>query len=382
MASLYVVRGKTTPTPPGVDELAVSYTQAVGVLNSLVHINLQELIRRQRKLSMKRQGKIHFVHHLEKTNVPANVGDWICCPYYYFTNYFSQYTCVVHSDWAVLWHEIERHDIVIFGGGGLLDNSDELNRVLNRLLTVCDNVIIWGAGTHKYTDKNIFNKRTATEPIKYERAALVGVRDYQHPSELPYLPCVSCMNPAFSLPKDRKPVRNVGVIKSALEATFAVKDIPSFVTNAQPIGSIAQYILASKVILVSSYHGAFWTMLLGRKAVLPASRLGVDKYKYFRHPVGFFADGAFNEAEILKIADGLPDIPDFLGESRRLTLEFFEKCKAYIEERLQPAAQNETVQIVAKRNAQLEFTIIELSNDVRRMNSRIAALEKAASGAA
>ena len=84
------------------------------------------------------KGKIHFVHHLEKLYAPANLGDWISSPYYYFIEFFSRYTCVLHSDWALLWHEIERDDIVIFGGGGLLDNSDELNIVLNKLI---ENVI-------------------------------------------------------------------------------------------------------------------------------------------------------------------------------------------------------------------------------------------------
>lgn len=276
-----------------------------------------------------------------------------------------------------MWHEIEREDIVIFGGGGLLDNSDELNRVLNRLLEICDNVIIWGAGTHKYTENNIFGKETASEVINYDRAALVGVRDYQHPSKLPYLPCVSCMNPAFMTPQENVPItRKIGTIKSALENNFAVRGVPSFVTNAQPIGTIVKYILSSEVILVSSYHGAYWSMLLGRKAILPSTRLGVDKYKYFRHPVGFYDDITFDEDRILQIAADLPEIPDFLEESRRLTNEFYEKCKTYIESRIEPNVSNETLQIISKRNAQLEFTIVDMWNEIRRLHGRIYALEK------
>lgn len=325
---------------------------------------------------MKRAGKIHFVHHLEKRHVPANLGDWICSPYYYFVNYFSQYTCVLHSDWAVLWHEIERSDIVIFGGGGLLDNSDELNRVLNRLIENCDNVIIWGAGTHKYTENNIFGKKTATEKINYEKAAIVGVRDFQHPSGLSYLPCVSCMNPAFSTSQDEVPIRrNVGTIKSALEANFAVQGLPSFVTNAEPIGTVVNYILSSKIILVSSYHGAFWSMLMGKKAILPATRLGVDKYKYFRHPVAFYDGNSFDEERLLAIGEALPEVPDFLTESRKLTSEFFENCKSYIEDRIYPTAENETLHLISKRNAQLEFTIVDMWNEIRRLNGRISTLE-------
>lgn len=325
---------------------------------------------------MKYPGKIHFIHHLEKRYSPANLGDWICCPYYYYEDYFSKYYCVLHSDWAVLWHEIERDDVVIFGGGGLLDNSDELNRVLNRIIDRCDNVIIWGAGTHKYNENNIFSKKTATEKIMYERLSLVGVRDYDHPSGLPYLPCVSCMNPAFLTTQNDVPItREIGVIKSALESSFAVQGLPSFVTNAEPIGTIVKYILSSKAILVSSYHGAFWTMLLGKKAILPATRMGVDKYKYFRHPVGFYEGDNFNECEILDIVNNLPDIPNFLEESRSLTDSFFLKCKVFIEDKIKPSVKNDTLQLISKRNAQLEFTIIEMWGEIRKLNSRIANLE-------
>lgn len=324
---------------------------------------------------MKKSGKIHFVHHLEKRHVAANLGDWICSPYYYFQDYFAQYTCILHSDWAVLWHEIERDDIVIFGGGGLLDNSDELNRVLNRLIECCDNVIIWGAGTHKYNADNIFGKKTATEEIHYDRAAFVGVRDYMHPSGLPYLPCVSCMNPAFLIGQDSIPItRNIGTIKSALESTFAVQGLPSFVTNAQPIGTVAKYILSSKVILVSSYHGAYWAMLLGKKAILPSTRLGVDKYRYFRHPVGFYDGNTFNEDEILALAEELPENTGFLEESRQLNHDFFERTRKYIEERIAPSQPNETLQIMAKRMAQLDFTIMDMWNEIRRLHGKIAKL--------
>ena len=326
---------------------------------------------------MKKSGKIHFIHHLEKLYSAANLGDWICCPYYYYEEYFSKYSCVLHSEWAVLWHEIEKGDVVIVGGGGLLDNSDELNRVLNRIIEKCNNVIIWGAGTHKYNENNIFSEKTASERIMYERLALVGVRDYEHPSGLPYLPCVSCMNPAFLTSQNDVPVtREIGTIKSALESSFAVQELPSFVTNAEPIGTVVNYILSSRAILVNSYHGAFWTMLMRKKAVLPATRLGVDKYKYFRYPVGFYEGDKFNEHEILEIVNNLPEIPNFLEESRRLTEEFFLKCKDFIEDKIKLSNKNETLQIISKRNAQLEFTVIDMWNEILRLNGRIANLEK------
>ncbi len=325
-----------------------------------------------------KNGKIHFVHHLEKKYSPANLGDWISSPYYYFTGFFSRYTCVLHSDWAVLWHEIEKDDVVIFGGGGLLDNSDQLNKVINRLLEKCNNVIIWGAGTHKYNENNIFGRNSATTKIHFERAALSGIRDHEHPYNLPFVPCASCLHPAFNADKTGVEIkREVGTIKSALEGSFAVSNLPSFVTNAEPIGAIVDYILSSNVILVSSYHGAYWSMLLGRKVILPVSRLGVDKYKYFKYPVGLYEGSKYDERELLRIASEIPELPDFLTEARALNVEFFQNVRRYIEDRIPTPSETETVQILSKRNAQLEFTIIEMWNEIRRMNGRLTEMEKA-----
>jgi len=324
----------------------------------------------------RKMGKIHFVHHLEKSYAAANLGDWISSPYYYFIDFFSRYTCVLHSDWAVLWHEIERDDIVIFGGGGLLDNSDALNVVMNRLLDKCDNVVIWGAGTHKYNKDNIFDKKSATTPINFERAALCGIRDYEHPYGQAFVPCASCLHPAFSTDRNSVKIeRDIGTIRSALESSFAVSGVPSSVTNAEPIGTVVNYILSSKVILVSSYHGAFWSLLLGRKVILPASRLGVDKYKYFRYPVGFYEGIKFDKAELLRIASELPEPPDFLSEARALNMAFFRRVRDLVEERMSRPAETETLQILSKRTAQLEFTLLEVWNYVRRMNQRLDKLE-------
>jgi hypothetical protein len=316
------------------------------------------------------------VHQLEKSYVAANLGDWISSPYYYFTEYFSRYTCVLHAVWTILWHEIEKDDVVIFGGGGLLDYSDPLNIVLNRLLEKCDNVIIWGPGTHKFAKNNVFGQESSTIPINFEKAVLCGVRDYQHPYNLPFLPCASCLHPAFSIEKTEVKIeREIGTIMHGLDGSFRVAGVPSSVNNANPIGTIVNYILSSNVMLVSSYHGAYWSMLLGRKVILEASRLDIEKYKYFRYPVDSYQGKQFDERELLRIASEIPDHSDFLAEARALNNQFFEKVKILIEDRIPRISTTETIQVLSKRVAQLEFTIFNMWINSEKINRRIDALE-------
>jgi hypothetical protein len=320
----------------------------------------------------KASGKIHFIHQMERAYVPANQGDWISSPYLYFKSFFENYTCIMHSVWSILWHEIERDDFVIYGGGGLLDNSNALNDILNRLMEECDNVIIWGAGSHKYTEEFIascIDGTTEVElakiPINYEKALLLGIRDFNHPSKLPFLPCVSCLHPAFDklFLNAHRVKRKVGAIKHGLDKNFEVRNFPySMSSNASPIGGIVQYIMESSVMLSSTYHGVYWSILLGRPVLAPASRRGIEKYLYLPRQIGFFEDDHdYDEENILRLCGGLAEYPPFLEEARALNWSFFKQVKNRIESCMPAPPYSDTLEILAKRVAQLEYTILELS---------------------
>lgn len=334
-------------------------------------------------MSSKKSAKIHFVHQFEKSYVSANLGDWVSSPYYYFQEFFSEYTCVLHSVWAVHWQEIERYDVVIVGGGGLLDNSDALNEVINKIINKCENVIVWGAGSHKYTGDNSFGLPTSVVPINFNGLSLCGIRDYQHPYSfpplsLPFLPCASCLHPAFNVNKNNFQIKNkIGTITHGLDSAFPVNGVPSSVSNSDPMSTIVEYILSSEVMLVSSYHGAYWSMLLGRKVILHKSRLCIEKYRYFKYPTAVYDGNEFDEAVLLNLAEQVPSVPDFLSEARSLNFDFFEKVKNYIHDLdfKSNFAQIGTTQILSKRTAQLEFTIQELFNIIKNLDHRIGGLE-------
>ena len=86
-------------------------------------VSVETLTRRlddvERRLS--RCGRtVHFVHCVEF----RNRGDMNCCPYFYFSDYFDQFPCMIHNIWDVQFSAIRHDDIVILGGGGLFDCLD------------------------------------------------------------------------------------------------------------------------------------------------------------------------------------------------------------------------------------------------------------------
>lgn len=313
--------------------------------------------------------KLHFINHYEKITVPVNSGDWMTSPYHYFLEFFSQYQVLIHSIWTIHWNEIESTDVVIVGGGGLIDNSDALNQILNRLLKHCKYVVFWGVGTHRYSENNFLGKKRTETSLELTRAPLVGIRDYKHPSGLRYVPCPSCMHSAFNARETKvNPSRTVGTITSALEKSFAIQGVQDSISNSFSLNSLVDYILTSKVILTSSYHGAFWSMLLQRKVALPKSRMEIEKYLYFRHPVAFLDQNSYDEVEILQATAALPEIGNFLAESKLLTYLFFIEVRELISKKLRPNSTAASNLVLAKRVAQLEFSLVDLRNEILRHN--------------
>lgn len=67
--------------------------------------------------------KIHFINRIDYDNV----GDWNCCPLCYYYDFFKDFTLIRHEIDYINFNEIERDDVVIFGGGGILYVTESFN---------------------------------------------------------------------------------------------------------------------------------------------------------------------------------------------------------------------------------------------------------------
>ena len=57
--------------------------------------------------------KLHFVNMMGE----GNVGDYVCGPYWYFSNFFSDCTCYFHKLQKIDFDQMSNGDWVIVGGG-------------------------------------------------------------------------------------------------------------------------------------------------------------------------------------------------------------------------------------------------------------------------
>ncbi len=255
---------------------------------------------------------------------PNNIGDMSSNPLQYFLKE-DEYQVVDVANLGSLAYDTTLPMIV--GGGGLIENdfmgdfwyqtlesSDfqqltemyhrswtlvnpqyaELNqnfhieyqRLITNVLSQIDNVtgprFVWGAG-HNGPDPNVEFLKIRW-PRLFSKYRLVGLRDFDPSSRFRWIPCASCLHPAF----DRKYEIKNEVIwfehKKQMIKDFGTDPIPRFVNTGNNMDQTIELLGSANIILTNSYHGAYWGTLLKKKVVLVGGAWS-SKFKFMRHPL-------------------------------------------------------------------------------------------------
>ena len=122
--------------------------------------------------------------------VQNNVGDLFSNPsrYFDFPNCNSQE--LLHNKSAL------DNQILVIGGGGLIHKRFQLD-IKKQIAKSPAKVVLWAIG-HNFGKKHISKSDNRVYfPDWINKCDLVGIRDYVKDYEKYYLPCVSCMHPAF-----------------------------------------------------------------------------------------------------------------------------------------------------------------------------------------
>jgi hypothetical protein len=255
--------------------------------------------------------KIHFIYRVDK----RNAGDMNCCPLFYFKSYFGQYNTVIQDIYQIDFDKILKDDVVILGGGGILYCDRIFQSNIIRLLNVCKNVIAWGAGFNTHTGQRI------AESIDFNRFKFISVRDYNHRSGLPYVPCPSVFRLDYGKAEYITPVRKIGIIE---HHKFRISGFRyDKINNSYNIDSIIKFILQSEVIITNSYHIIYFCQLLGKK-VICINKFS-DKFDYFKYKPVFYSGNL--ERDIL----GIRSNARFKEEAIKLNMDYFNKIREFIE---------------------------------------------------
>ncbi|GAB4379333.1 MAG: hypothetical protein Kow00121_33280 [Elainellaceae cyanobacterium] len=212
---------------------------------------------------------------------PTNVGDLLSAPANYFS--FPGYT-LERADIRVAKAEDARDKHLILGGGGLLfprflDNIAQLLAGSDSGGKQRPKIIAWGVGQQIYGQDKCENQ--SFDYSQYlEKFDLIGIRDFSSPHD--WVPCASCMHPAFD--KQRE-IQHEFVVFSHKKFQLAIDQFPRMTNEVQNFEEVLDFLGSGETVLTSSYHGAYWATLLGRKVLaFPFS----SKFYTFKHRPGIY----------------------------------------------------------------------------------------------
>lgn len=180
--------------------------------------------------------------------------------------------------------------------------------------------IIWGAGHNK---RDVNKREELSWPKWFKDFDLVGVRDYLQGYD--WVPCASCMHPAFDKEYEIKNKIVWFEHKKQLVkgAEFGLLPIPRLVNSGQNIEQTIEILGSAEIVVTNSYHGVYWATLLGRKVICvdPWS----SKFFFFKH-MPIMAKSRNWEEKL----DEAVSYPNALAECREANLNFWNKVKTII----------------------------------------------------
>lgn len=248
--------------------------------------------------SRDRNIKIEFQNFRET----KNIGDFSCSP-------FDWFTWGPDASVSDIRKSPQKYDIGILGGGkifGGLSNYAGVQKSVDSLN------IAWGLST------------VQSFPIspKYTRdrklCDLIGTRDWGD-KRFDWAPCTSCMAPFFD--DAGKPEHDVVFYfhggKTEKQGIKIPEWIPTLSNNAATLDEALNFIASGKIVVSNSYHGVYWSILMGRKALcIPFS----NKFGHYRLPPGFS-----KPKDWLSNLDRAQAHPELLQMCRSATSKFHEK---------------------------------------------------------
>lgn len=207
---------------------------------------------------------------------PNNIGDLLSAPTHYFSfpNYQSNRADIRTVDAAIA---AQNHSIV--GGGGLL-YTRFLDSITTLVASKRGKLIAWGVGQQTYkaintTDPELLNVLQCLSAFD-----LIGIRDVNQGYD--WVPCASCMHPEFDQPRS---IQHEFVVFSHKKFRLAIQGLPWLSNDVTDMNTVLDFLGSGETILTSSYHGAYWGTLLGRRVLaFPFS----SKFYSLKHRPGIF----------------------------------------------------------------------------------------------
>lgn len=262
----------------------------------------------------------------------GNLGDFASDPSLYFPWLANARRVQLDrlGAWIIPSPRLGGANIIVGGGGLLAPNLPPFNFGWRRVVKNADpdRLVLWGAGLNSHLNSPVkpssgkFNMYSSLSQFR-----LVGLRDDLH--DYRWVPCPSVMLPEFS---NDYPVEREAVVydnwqfqwnKAALELPYMRNNrrFASSDVKRRAVSEVIAFLSSAETVLTSSYHGALWATLLGKKVVV--TRPFSNKFMFFKHPPVILRE----DEEWREAAKRAQTYPDILGEYQQVTKDFADEVR-------------------------------------------------------
>lgn len=238
---------------------------------------------------------------------PNNIGDWLSAPSHYLA--FPGFSVTRRDIRHLPDPDRPPGQHAIVGGGGLAfarfaENFQQLRAAPDR-----GKLVAWGIGQQVYGNFTTDAGRQAIAGFDYSMLAgfdLVGIRDFGLASDrgFEWVPCASCLHPAFDRPR---PVKHEFAVFSHHKFQIHLPGVPRLTNACRDFERVLDFLGSAETAIVSSYHGAYWATLLGRKVLaFPfSSKIYTLKHRPAIYPVAKWrwADRSWRKTPIAQFRD-------------------------------------------------------------------------------
>jgi drug/metabolite transporter (DMT)-like permease len=222
--------------------------------------------------------RIFSVHLVDE----KNIGDMLSTPLHYFSDLAKATTAVLdvreNSQENIVKYNMTKDDMVIVGGGGLLNFSDPWT---DHIYEYCkaSRCILWSPG---YNRPSFVDRRF--QPFPHPNASTIGsiadvvslrdvfplskIKDLGYSYE--HMLDASCLHPLLDLPCDNVTVRKTGFYlhkKHVGELTGNNEESMignTMFNNETDASKVFGFLCASESIVTTSYHGILWATYLNK----------------------------------------------------------------------------------------------------------------------
>lgn len=148
-----------------------------------------------------------------------------------------------------------RPDVVIYGGGSITASPDF--HAWSGAITIA-----WGVGHHVRLPP--WDETMRTEHVR--AAALCDLYFPRDPIEgFECVPCASCLHPVFDEVRSGPAHKIVRYSAARRVNVETPADAPHMSNEDGTIEQAVRFLASGETVVTSSYHGAYWVGLLGRK---------------------------------------------------------------------------------------------------------------------